>query len=147
MGVSLEIYRANIRRFNCYKINLCKSYFHAKIASGRLRCFMASSTFIMSLILLSGDVEVNPGPSRNLTLNVGHINARSLNVEDKCDEIAFLVVEQRLDIFAVSETWLNQEMSSDLLCIPGFSPMFRRDRNNGRRAGGVTFIYLFQFCI
>jgi hypothetical protein len=108
---------------------------------------MASSTFIMSLILLSGDVEVNPGPSRNLTLNVGHINARSLNVEDKFDEIAFLVVEQRLHIFAVSETWLNQEMSSDLLCIPGFSPMFRRDRNNGRRAGGVAFIYLFQFCI
>jgi hypothetical protein len=56
-------------------------------------------------------------------------------------------VEQRLHIFAVSETWLNQEMSSDLLCIPGFSPMFRRDRNNGRRAGGVAFIYLFQFCI
>jgi hypothetical protein len=45
-----------------------------------------------------------------------------LNVEDKFDEIASLVVEQRLHIFTVSETWLNQEIPSDLLCIPGFSP-------------------------
>ena len=68
-----------------------------------------------------------------------------MNVEDKFDEITSLVVEQRLDIFAVSETWLNQEISSDLLCIPGFSPMFRRDRNNGRRAGGVALYISSNF--
>ena len=68
-----------------------------------------------------------------------------MNVEDKFDEIASLVVEQRLHIFAVSETWLNQEIPSDLLCIPGFSPMFRRDRNNGRRAGCVALYISSNF--
>jgi hypothetical protein len=55
---------------------------------------------------LSGDVEIKPG-AHNLTLNIGHIDARSLNVEDKFDEISSLVIEHKLDIFAVSETWLR----------------------------------------
>ena len=86
---------------------------------------------------MSGDVEIKPG-AHNLTLNIGHIDARSLNVEDKFDEISSLVIEHKLDIFAVSETWLNPSISGDLLCIPGFSPMFRLDRKDGRRAGGVA---------
>ena len=72
------------------------------------------------LLVLAGDVEVNPGPLRNLTLNIGHINARSLNVEDKFDEISTLVLDQNLDIFAVSETWLNHSIASDSLSIDGF---------------------------
>lgn len=40
-------------------------------------------------------------------------------MEDKFDEISFLVLEHQLDIFAVSETF-NQSINIDLLCIPGF---------------------------
>jgi hypothetical protein len=49
----------------------------------------------------------------------------------------------RLDILAVSETWLNPSISGDLLCIPGFSPMFTLDRKDGRRAGGVALYCTF----
>ena len=136
MGVSLEAYRASIGMFNCFKYCLCRKSCFSGIVVGEWLCSL--SIILLLLILLSGDVEVNPGPSRNLMLNVGHINARSLNVEDKFDEITSLVVEQQLSIFAVSETWLNSGITGDLLSIPGFSPMFRLDRSDGRRAGGVA---------
>ena len=90
------------------------------------------------LILLSGYVETNHGPPKNLIFNFGHINARSLNDEDKFEEITSLVLEHNLDIFAVSETWLNSSISSGLFNIPGFSPTFRLDRSDGRRARGVS---------
>ena len=122
--------------FNCFKYCLCKSCLSG-IVVGEWLCSL--SIILLLLILLSGDVEVNPGPSRNLMLNVGHINARSLNVEDKFDEITSLVVEQQLSIFAVSETWLNSGITGDLLCIPGFSPMFRLDRSDGRKAGVLPY--------
>jgi hypothetical protein len=97
------------------------------------------------LLVLAGDVEVNPGPLRNLTLNIGHINARSLNVEDKFDEISTLVLDLNLDIFAVSETWLNHSMASDSLSIGGFSQIYRLDRCDGRRAGGVALYISSSF--
>ena len=74
--------------------------------------------------------EVNPARS---------LNARSLNVENKFDEITPLVFEQQLDIFTVSETWLNRDIASDSVNIPGFSPMFRLGRSDGRKTGCVAF--------
>jgi hypothetical protein len=74
-----------------------------------------------------------------------HINARSLNVEDKFDEISTLVLDQNLDIFAVSETWLNHSIASDSLSIDGFSQIYRLDRCDGRRAGGVALYISSSF--
>ena len=65
-------------------------------------------------IVLSHDVELNPGPS----FKFGHLNARSLNGDDKFDEISELVKENGFDVFAVTETWLNDQVSSDCLEIP-----------------------------
>jgi hypothetical protein len=101
-------------------------------------CLFVLVTILGLLILLSGNVEINPGPSNNLFLNIGHINARSLRSEDKFEEIVSLVLDLKLDIFAVSETWLNDSISADSLQIPSFSPMFHLDRSNSRRAGGVA---------
>ena len=91
-----------------------------------------------ALILLSSDVQINPGPLSNFTFNIGHINARSLNDIDKFEEIVSMVIHHKLGVFAVSESWLNNSISSDLFNIPGFSPMFRLDRSDSRKAGGVA---------
>ena len=107
-------------------------------------CLLVAVIFYL-LLVLAGDVEVNPGSLRNLTLNIGHINARSLNVEDKFDEISTLVLDQNLDIFAVSETWLNHSIASDSLSIDGFSQIYRLDRCDGRRAGGVALYISSSF--
>ncbi len=77
--------------------------------------------------MVAGDIQINPGPPRNLTLNMGHINARSLNIEDKFDAICCLVHNVNLDILAISETWLNDSISSDSLNIEGFAPIIRLD--------------------
>ena len=136
MGVSLDIYRATIGLFNG-KI-LCIRKLTISFSSFILLCGCVFTFFLTLILLLSGDVEVNPGPPKSLTLNIGHINARSLNDEDKFEEIASLGHVHTYTIFAVSETWLNHLISSDSFSIPGFSPMFRLDRRDGRRAGGVA---------
>jgi hypothetical protein len=95
---------------------------------------------VLILLFFSGDIETNPGPPQNLTLNVGHINARSLN-EEKFDEICSIVYDLNLDIFAVTETWLNSSIPSDSLNIQGFSSIIRLDRQGNRRARGIA-LYL-----
>ena len=61
-----------------------------------------------------------------------------MNGDDKFDEISELVKENGFDVFAVTETWLNDRVSSDCLQIPGYNPIIRRDRNQ-RMGGGVAF--------
>ena len=67
----------------------------------------------------------HPCPFSQSNKNVGQINATSLNVEDKFDEITTLVFEQQLDTFSVSETWLDQGVTSDSFRLSGFIPMYR----------------------
>ena len=138
MGVSLEIYRAAIGLFNGKIFSISKVFKPFSLCKFQCGCLFVLVTLLGLLILLSGNVEINPGPSNDLSLNIGHINARSLRSEDKFEEIVSLVLDLKLDIFAVSETWLNDSVSADSLQIPSFSPMFRLDRSNGRRAGGVA---------
>ena len=138
MGVSLEIYRAAIGLFNGKIFSISKVFKPFSLCKFQCGCLFVLVTLLGLLILLSGNVEINPGPSNDLSLNIGHINARSLRSEDKFEEIVSLVLDLKLDIFAVSETWLNDPVSADSLQIPSFSPMFRLDRSNGRRAGGVA---------
>ena len=85
-------------------------------------------------MFFSNDVELNPGPF----FKFGHLNARSLNGDDKFDEISELVKENGFDVFAVTETWPNDRVSSDYLQIPGYNPIIRLDRNQ-RMGGGVAF--------
>ena len=58
--------------------------------------------------------------------------------DDKFDGISELVKENGFDVFAVTETWLNDRVSSDCLQIPGYNPIIRHDRNQ-RMGGGVAF--------
>ena len=44
-----------------------------------------------------------------------------------------------VDIVAVTETWLNDEVPDFCLCIPGYT-LKRCDRKN-RKGGGVCFCY------
>ena len=144
MGVSIEIYRAEIGHFNCYKL--------------LSRCFCISFAFfwtplvclhfgiLLALFFLScSDVEINPGPGRSLFLKLGHLNVRSLNVVDKFEEIALIILNEDFKIFALSETWLNSLIPSELFDIPGYCSLYRRDRLDGRRAGGVGLYVSLDF--
>ena len=78
-------------------------------------------------------------------LKVGHLNARSLNMVQKFEEIASIILNEDFKIFALSETWLNSSIPSDLFRIPGYCPLFRLDRSDGRHAGGVGLYVSSEF--
>ena len=67
-------------------------------------------------------------------LRVGHLNVRSLI--DKIDEIRFLLFKLDFDVLCFSETWFNESISNEQLCIDEYS-IFRKDRMDGKRGGGV----------
>ena len=64
----------------------------------------------------SGDVESNPGPI--------------------LDPISLMCSITSLDIFGISETWLDNSIPDDQILLPGFLPPIRKDRR--RDGAGVT---------
>ena len=119
--------------FNCFRIRCFKFVYSLNRADTAL-IFLSTTVSIVLRIVLSNDVELNPGPF----FKFEHWNARSLNRDDKFDKISELVKEDGFDVFAVTETWLNDRVSSDCLQIPGYNPIIRLDRNQ-RMGGGVAF--------
>ena len=85
------------------------------------------------LLLLAGNVEVNPGPAN--TLKCYLLNARSV-VNKSLDVHAFLH-SQNVDVLAVTETFLSDAITDGELVGCGYS-VFRRDRN--RHCGEVLLI-------
>jgi hypothetical protein len=116
MGVGITIYRAAIGLFNNLK-NLKYEYKTCILSEIWATCLILLDLCILicgMLVLVclqlmlfkAGDIEQNPRPKRS-QLNLGHINARSLAIEDKFDEISSYILNESFDLFAVSETWLN----------------------------------------
>ena len=94
------------------------------------------TTHLRKLLLISGDVECNPGPKSTFELKVIHLNARSIPknkdlIESECN---------KYDIITCSETFFtpNYPVSDSLL--PDFHPPVRLDRIN--QLGGGVAIYV-----
>ena len=85
---------------------------------------------LTSLLLLGGDIELNPGPAHKL--KVAYFNARSL--VNKSASLEVDVYSKIFDIVAITETHLDQSVNSAEL-FPSNYRVYRRDRN--RRGGGV----------
>ena len=87
------------------------------------------------LLLLAGDVSLNPGPVAP-NLRLGTVNARSMR--DKAPALSDLVVSKGTDFLGITETWLTiRETSSDLaeMTPNGFS-FYQTPRVN-KIGGGV----------
>ncbi|MCG8113231.1 MAG: reverse transcriptase domain-containing protein, partial [Candidatus Thiodiazotropha taylori] len=103
---------------------------------------------IMSLLLISG-IERNPGPSSTTSsssensfttlenqmikdkFSVVHYNVQSI-----VNKLDLLEAElQNFDVICITETWLDQRTSDDVLNLYGFK-LFRRDRL-GENYGGI----------
>ena len=125
--------RAAIGLCNCFRIRCFKVVYSLSRADTAL-IFLSITLCIVLRIALSNDVELNPGPF----FKFGHLNARSLNRDDKLDQISKLVKENWFDVFAVTETWFNDRVSIGCLQIPGYNPIIRLDRHQ-RMGGGIAF--------
>ena len=63
------------------------------------------------------------------------LNARSLL--PKIDELYLLSRTINQDIVIISESWLTDDVLDEQVALPGYSSLFRNDRSDGRRGGGV----------
>ena len=148
MGVSFDIYRAAIGLFCFFKLLYAKTcLFTVSFASLCLHL----GALLASFFLICLDVHMNPGPERSTSLKVGHLNARSINISrranviEKFEEITSIILNENFNIFALSETWLNASIPNHLFDIPGFRPLIRLGRSDGRRAGGVVLYVSSEF--
>ena len=95
-----------------------------------------SNSTSLCLLLLSGDVALNPGPSEQFKL--GFTNIRSL--KNKYSSVHHFLCAKKVDIFGISETWLREDETTSFLSevTPHGFNLFHKPRA-GRRGGGVCF--------
>ena len=102
---------------------------------------------IMLLLILSGNVEPNPGPvviSSNIEfacLNIRSALAMS-DILDKPYLLREFIIENSLDLLALTETWLQPDTppcSINSIVPPGYS-IINSPRKHGK-GGGIALIY------
>ena len=96
------------------------------------------------LLLLSGDIEVNPGPKRSSNIKFCHWNLNGLAAHDfiKVPLIEAFITTSNIDIVCLSETFLDSTIPGDdvNIQINAYS-LLRVDHPNNIKCGGVC-IYL-----
>ena len=104
---------------------------------------------VFLLILLAGDVAINPGPcsSRNSVIKCLALNARSFRSIHRDPESSRtvrnlecfqnLVYNENSDVICVNETWLTDEVSNKEILHSEFT-IYRKDGTN--RCGGRVLI-------
>ena len=61
-------------------------------------------------------------------------NARSIG--NKLDELQLCVEVEKPHILGITESWGKEEIDDGELSLPGYT-LFRKDRDDGRKGGGV----------
>ena len=97
-------------------------------------------SFRLSIILLlAGDISINPGPKTFQNMRFATTNVRS--VRHKSAALSDLILSKHIDILALTETWLLASDTSACLadiCPNGFC-LYHHPRRSGR-GGGVAFL-------
>jgi Reverse transcriptase (RNA-dependent DNA polymerase) len=78
--------------------------------------------------------NLNSGILPNNFPNILLTNIRSIS--SKIDELETIIYSNHIDIAAITESWLNDSIPQELVEISNYK-CYRRDRSDGRRAGGV----------
>ena len=68
-------------------------------------------------------------------LHFAHLNVRSLLGKGKADMVRHQIASSNIDVFTVSETWLNAAIPNQQISIPNYMSV-RLDRSWGGREGG-----------
>ena len=162
MGNSLEQWRACIGMFNSNSFICCirstvsfRLFLSCNIAIANLLAFCklickvttvfmkeslhnAYFTILLLLLLLqSGDIETNPGPStlNHGSLSILHSNIRS--IRNKLDFIKDLFFD--FNILCFTETLLDPNVLTDSIMFEHIDSPYRKDRTNH---GGGVLVYL-----
>ena len=124
-----------------YSLSLFNSHLPDKVKNVAFYLFV-----LQSLLLISGTVEVNPGPNntKEKKLSFAVWNLDSLPARDFA-RIPLIEAFQNtydFDMLGVCESMLNSTISNEDIFIDGFSPdPFRADKNLNIRNGGVCLYF------
>ena len=96
------------------------------------------------LLLLSGDIETNPGPHTDNCLKFFHWYLNSICARDN---IKISLIEaynsiHRFDVIALSKSMVNSSISNEDIFIEGFSKeIYRNDHLSNTKKGGVCLYF------
>jgi hypothetical protein len=128
-----------------YSGNKPNSTINLKLRTIHLKFILAVLLiFLPGLILLSGDIELNPGPNITETpLPCYFLNAQSIkkitSKEHKLRELKELITISNPSILGISETWLNKSIQDSDIVNKEEYAIFRKDRIQ-RKGGGVLLL-------
>ena len=101
-----------------------------KRASATTAYYDNATSVFRPIIQLLHDVELNPGPANCSTTNefekstgnvkIAHLNVRSLKCREHFVLVKEAILENKFDIFTISETWLNSSVTDLEIEIPGY---------------------------
>lgn len=126
----------------------------------------STATFQQAKLIISGDISPNPGPTnckiydrtassspsstgskpnstRHNEVRISHLNIRSLKCREHYLLLKDFIASKDIDIFTLSEIWLNENVLDHEIQIPGFN-IHRLDRSH-KHGGGVCVYVKEQF--
>ena len=98
--------------------------------------------WLFLFLLKAGDIEKCPGPWKSRDFTIVHQNVRGLT--GKLELLSLFILQHNINLFAVSESFLNDSIPSSFINIPGYT-FERKDR--GSAGGGVGFFYQKQLSL
>ena len=111
---------------------------------------------LTSLLLLGGDIELNPGPAQKQerieNMYINQFRARKNVALWRCAKISIFLNRQlplkHFHIFTVSESWQDRTVCDTDILIPGYTT-FRQDRGPHKRGGGVLVYVkdIYKACV
>ena len=133
--------------FPCSLMRLLKqTSFTLKILFSEVKnvCFLV--VVLQMLLLISGSVEINPGPPpprlNNLSFAVWNLDSLPAREFARTPLIETLQSTYNFDLFGVCESMLNSNVPNSDIFINGFSPdPYRSDKAANVRNGGVCLYY------
>ena len=138
-GIQMLFYESVVYGLSWRKIALIFQYNY-------LILLLIDISYFRFLILLSGDVQLNPGPCNNSFQSFSflhwNLNSISSNNFAKLSSLMSLNSLHKYDFIGLSETFLNSEILSnnENLVIPGYN-IVRNDHPSDTKRGGVCVYY------
>ena len=123
MPISTNLWRAQIGTFGILIAKLCvmntwSSITKAKFQNSLVFSFFFLITFLLLLLILSNDVELNPGPKKDSSkrnFSIAHPNLNSIAAQNfvKLSQLEAYNILHSYDLICLSETWLDSTASTD----------------------------------
>jgi hypothetical protein len=139
MGIDAQSHRVRIGAFlgGCRTPRITRYNNHVILLIKMLSFGLAM--WVLVLIILSGDIETNPGPDQLTGIPGLLINTRSVKSinqkRNKLAELQALVSLKNAKVVCLTETWLSSDVrDSEILPLEEFN-IYRQDRNS--HGGGV----------